>query len=161
MIKPAPTADASSAVRTKPLSLRFQSDPATLAPVRLEVEALAAGLGFEEDGVFKIGLCVNEALANVIRHAYGNATDRPIELTAEPITSPAGIRIRIRDWGCGVDPLTLPKNQVPKDPLNPGGLGLPCLKAMMDRMEFVPQPQGGMLLIIERHLGHVDPPTMV
>ena len=29
-----------------------------------------------------VGLCVNEALANVMRHAYGGATDRPIVIRA-------------------------------------------------------------------------------
>src|SRR4051812_49335945 len=60
------------------IQLKITSDPANLAPVREAVEDLCERRGFDEIAVGEIGLCVNEALANVMRHAYDNATDRPI-----------------------------------------------------------------------------------
>ena len=62
------------------VELNITSDPANLAAARKAVEALCRTVGFDDTAIGEIGLCVNEALANVIRHAYGNATDRPIEL---------------------------------------------------------------------------------
>jgi anti-sigma regulatory factor (Ser/Thr protein kinase) len=132
---------------------RLTSDPANIAPARRAVEAFATRLGFSETAVADIGLCINEALANVIRHAYGGKTDQPVLVVAEqiddPVDSPArALRVTIRDWGSGVNPAALPPRQ--HDPLQPGGLGLICLRRLMDHVEFVPQPDG-MLLTMLKH----------
>jgi serine/threonine-protein kinase RsbW len=127
------------------LRLKILSDPANLAAVRQAIESLCAEHGFEKQACDDIGLCVNEALANVIRHAYDGATDRPIEITAH-LLDPTALRIAIRDWGNGVDPMTLPHSSEKHDPLVPGGLGLICLQQMMDEVQFTPQADGGMLL---------------
>ncbi|HMO25734.1 MAG TPA: ATP-binding protein, partial [Tepidisphaeraceae bacterium] len=57
-----------------PLRLRIDTDTANLAPVRRAIERLATSLRFDERTTADIGLCVNEAMANVIRHAYGGAS---------------------------------------------------------------------------------------
>src|SRR4051812_34676312 len=97
----------SSATRIR---LNILSDPANLAGVRRAIEKLCAENGFGRQACDEIGLCVNEALANVIRHAYGGATNRPIEISAE--VGDGATRIIIRDWGNGVNPAELP----PKPP---------------------------------------------
>src|SRR3954465_14267517 len=109
------------------VQLKVTSDPANLAAVRKQVEALAASVGFAEKTVAEVGLCVNEALANIIRHAYAGRTDRPIHVTAS--ASPRELAISIRDWGNGVDPSRMPCR--PYDPLEPGGVGLICLQQWM------------------------------
>jgi len=138
-----------------PLRLKLTSDTATLAPTRKAVEQLAASLGFDDRAVGEIGLCVNEALANVMRHAYGGATDQPIELEALPTDD--GIEIRVRDWGSGVVPPAKPDEA--RDPLTPGGLGLLCLGRMMSRVVYHPLPDG-MLLVMTRTLS-ADRPASV
>lgn len=130
----------------KPLRLRIRSDPANLSAVRKAVEVLAMTGGFDAIACGEIALCVNEALANVIRHAYEGAMDQPIEILAE--MTGAQIRIRIRDWGNGVNPDELPPAE--HDPLTPGGLGLICLRRMMDDVRFIPQSDGGMVLEMSR-----------
>ena len=128
------------------LRLRITSDPANLAPVRRAVEDFSAACGFREEARGQIVLCVNEALANVTRHAYGGADDRPVHLDA---TFEDGcLRITIRDWGCGRVP---PECQPKHDPLRPGGVGMVCLRELMDQITFTPQPDG-MLLTMERRL---------
>src|SRR4051794_10972228 len=62
------------------LRLKITSDPANLAPVRRAVEQFCREHRFNEAAVNEIGLVVNEAMANVIRHAYAGAVDRPIEV---------------------------------------------------------------------------------
>jgi anti-sigma regulatory factor (Ser/Thr protein kinase) len=93
---------------------------------------------------------VNEALANIMRHAYGGAKDRPIQINADPVDGSGGnhIRIAIRDWGNGVNPASLPEKQY--DPLTPGGLGLICMRKMMDETVYTPQPDGGMLVTMTK-----------
>lgn len=133
---------------SKQLRLNINSDPATLAGVRHDVEGLCSSNGFDEKSVGDIGLCVNEALANVMRHAYGGAKDKKIQLQAD--VNETGVTIQIRDWGNGVDPSKLPpKKQSKRDLLQPGGLGLLCLNEMMDRVDFEPQTDG-MLLTMEK-----------
>jgi serine/threonine-protein kinase RsbW len=130
--------------------LKILSDPANLATVRQAVESLCAEQGFEKPACDEVGLCVNEALANVIRHAYDGATDRPIEITAY-LLGPMALRIAIRDWGNGVDPSTLPlPSPAEHNPLVPGGLGLICLQQMMDEVHFTPQPDGMLLEMTRR-----------
>ena len=130
-----------------PVRLNINSDPANLAAVRRAVEDLACASGFDAQACGELALCVNEALANVMRHAYGGATDRPIELSADVDERAGALRVRIRDWGNGVNPEALPPKK--RDPLTPGGLGLVCLRKMMDDVRFTPQPDG-MLLEMSR-----------
>ena len=64
------------------MDVTIASDPANIAPVRRAVEDLGAEVGLDEREAGDVGLCVNEALANVMRHAYGGAPDRPIVVRA-------------------------------------------------------------------------------
>jgi anti-sigma regulatory factor (Ser/Thr protein kinase) len=123
------------------------SDPANLASVRREVEAFTVACGFPDLARGEIVLCVNEALANITRHAYRGAHDRPVELVA---TFEEGLlRITLRDWGSGEAP---PVNRpLDHDPMQPGGVGLICLRRLMDTIKFTPQ-NDGMLLTMERRL---------
>jgi anti-sigma regulatory factor (Ser/Thr protein kinase) len=152
------------------LEQRFTSHPANIAPTRRAVEAFAAGAGFDEKTIGDIGLCVNEALANVIRHAYAGRTDCPVLLIAEILGdgAPAGpppensgdpprahsppmrLQVTIRDWGSGVNPASLPIKQ--HDPLLPGGLGLVCLRHLMDQVVFSPQPDGMLLTLVKERI---------
>jgi serine/threonine-protein kinase RsbW len=146
-------AAASKPSAPRAVRLNINSDPATLAPARHAVEELALCGGFDAVACGEIALCVNEAIANIIRHAYEGATDMPIELSAE--LKDDAIHIRIRDWGNGVNPESLPPK--PRDPLTPGGLGLICLRSMMDRTVFTPQPDG-MLLEMSRSSSRKEAP---
>ena len=135
----------------EPLRLAVTSDTAQLARVRRAAEAYAAASGFGEAAVAEIGLVVNEAMANVIRHAYDNQPGRPIEFEADPVSEPhhgVELRLRLRDWCKGENPDAKPKRgYVPGEP---GGLGLVCLQQIMDRVEYAPQPDGGMLLTMTK-----------
>jgi len=128
------------------LRLKIVSDPANLASVRQAIEGLCAGAGLDTKACEEVGLCVNEALANVIRHAYGGAMDKPVEISAESVNG--SVSISIRDWGNGVNPEDKP--HTPRDPLKPGGLGLICLKQMMHEVTFTPQPDGMLLEMTRR-----------
>jgi anti-sigma regulatory factor (Ser/Thr protein kinase) len=142
----------------QPLELRLSNDPAEIAPARRAIEAFCTAHGLGAHATCEVGLCLNEALANVIRHAYGGASGQPILVTGEwleraPASAdersyPAGaVRVTIRDWGSGINPAALQTK--PHDPLEPGGLGLICLRSMMDEVVYTPQPDG-MLLSMTR-----------
>jgi anti-sigma regulatory factor (Ser/Thr protein kinase) len=160
------TVPASAAAHDAPhtggrLVLNVTSDPANLAPVRRACEAFCHSQGLNDAANNDVGLCVNEAMANITRHAYGGATDRPVVVTAEAIgggggggdgqAGRPGVRITLRDWGSGVNPLAQAPRE--RDPLRPGGLGLVCLRQLLDDARFEPQPGGGMLLTMVKRKG--------
>jgi serine/threonine-protein kinase RsbW len=141
---------------TAGISLRIKSDPAELAPTRVAIEKLCTECSFGSRDCEEIGLVVNEALANVIRHAYDGQNDRPIEVTASVERDVA--KVEIRDWGKGVNPDDLPPSPAASNPLVPGGLGLVCMRRMMDSVVFIPQPDG-MLLRMTRTKRATDRPA--
>jgi len=149
MSEPFSPLDAKTLAQTRRVELNITSDPANLGPARHAVETLCNVCGFDQTSSGEVGLVVNEALANITRHAYGGATDRPIRIIAEIIgQSPDdALQITIRDWGSGESPVVLP--DVPHDPLKPGGIGLICLRQLMDQTIFTPQDDG-MLLTMTR-----------
>jgi len=136
------------------LRLHVTSDPANLAPVRRACEKYCVDHGLSAAAANDVGLCVNEAMANVTRHAYGGAIDRPIEIVCELLPpggeggSGGGVRVSIRDWGNGVNPATLPGRE--PNPETPGGLGLVCLRRLMDEANYLPQADGMMLVMVKR-----------
>ncbi len=127
------------------LELKLDSDPGSLAAVRKAVEMFSSNSGFSEKAANDVGLCVNETLANIIRHAYSGKTDRPIEIRVEAHDD--RLIVLIRDWGAGVDPSTIP--QPPYDPLTPGGVGLLCIKKLMDEVSYTPQSDGMLTMMVK------------
>ncbi|MDP9147941.1 MAG: ATP-binding protein, partial [Acidobacteriota bacterium] len=62
------------------LDLIFVSDPGLLYVVRAAIERLTEVSGFSPPECRAITRAVDEALANVIRHAYNNRPDERIEV---------------------------------------------------------------------------------
>jgi len=138
----------SESISDRRLWLKITSAAANLAPARHAVEDYCRRHGFDEQAVNDIGLALNEALANLMRHAYGGADDRPIEVIAQMQLADQEIGLSIRDWGVG----RVPPEMVRRDAcdLRPGGLGLLCMHRLMDDIRFEPKRDGGMLLTMTR-----------
>ena len=134
------------------IELNINSDPANLAAARTTVEEFCStrgGFGIKSTG--EIGLVVNEALANVIRHAYSGATDQPIRISvAFDATPPGSVTIAIRDWGSGENPQARLEHHKPVNPATPGGLGLVCLREFMDEVRYAPQSDGMLLTMMRQ-----------
>lgn len=128
------------------LELRIDSDPANLAAARKAVESFTLACGLSHQASNDVGLCLNEALANVMRHAYGGRPDGPIAISAECDANE--LTVRVRDWGNGVDPSTMPRE--PYNPLTPGGVGLLCLSKLLDCMVYTPQPDGMLATLVKK-----------
>ena len=128
------------------LHLNVTSDPENVSVVRRAIEEYCMKAGFDAKTTGEIGLVINEAVANIIRHAYREAPNKPIEVEAQ--FGGDILRVTLRDWGNGVDPSRKPDKT---DPLTPGGLGLVCMRKLMDETRFVPQPDG-MLLEMKKKL---------
>lgn len=122
------------------LKLELQSNPELLCAVRGAVERLTEKMGFPEPECRSVTRAVDEAMTNIIRHAYGNQPDQPIELTcfrakrADGAESVEGLEIILKDQGAQVDPEDM--HGRPLDEVQPGGLGLHYIRQSMDVMEF-------------------------
>jgi anti-sigma regulatory factor (Ser/Thr protein kinase) len=85
---------------------------------------------------------VDEACANVIRHAYveKNTKDKNIYVIVK--TKPALIEISIADTGIGFNPdeIQTPNMDEYLKKMKPGGLGLHLIKTLMDEVDFQINP---------------------
>ena len=111
-----------------------------LCVVRNALGELAAKLGFSEPECRAVVLAVDEALTNIIRHAYLGSVERPIEASFRRIHAPkngkAGdaLEIVLEDRGAKVNPKSMCGRAL--EDVRPGGLGLHFIRESMDRVEF-------------------------
>ena len=139
--------------------LTIFSDPANLAKVRVAVETGGKLTGFDQKECAAMALAVDEALTNVIRHAYGGALDKEIKIAIEELNEVddhQGLLICIRDFGKAVDPCKIKGRELAD--VRPGGLGVHIMREVMDEVVFKCQPDGGTLLRMSkyRHYGPKD-----
>jgi anti-sigma regulatory factor (Ser/Thr protein kinase) len=131
--------------------LKIASDPANLREVRHRIETFAEAAGMPKQACDELGLVANEAMANIIRHGYGGAKDQPMLITAEVVKVEANgnaVKLSIRDWAQPFDPASLPRSKT--DPLKPGGLGLVCMRKLMDDVQFARLSDGMLLTMVKR-----------
>ncbi len=98
--------------------------------VRHALAEFAASVGADDKLIADLRLAVNEACANVVRHAYVGG-DGGMKVEARPIGD--YLVVVVHDRGQGV---SLPST-------NPGaGLGLPMAKALSDSIEVLDHGRG-------------------
>lgn len=122
------------------LKFELQSNPELLCAVRGAMERLTEKIGFPESECRSVTRAVDEAMANIIRHAYGDQRDQPIELSCYRAQRVAdgeareGLEIVLKDHGVPADPTKMRGRSL--DEVRPGGLGLHYIRESMDVMEF-------------------------
>jgi anti-sigma regulatory factor (Ser/Thr protein kinase) len=122
------------------LRLELKSDPKLLCAVRGAVERLTESFGFSSEECRAVTRAVDEALTNIIRHAYGGRPDQPIEVFFQSVhrqsgnLSDRGLEILLCDRGQAIDESKLCGREL--DDVKPGGLGLHFIQKSMDIVEF-------------------------
>ena len=124
--------------RRMQIKFAMPSDPRYLPVVRGAIGPLAAVIGWDESECRAITLALDEALANVIRHAYHNRADGLIELECQE--SADGLEITLSDKGDAPDKSKICAREIGCD--QPGGLGTHIIKKVMDRVSYEVSPQG-------------------
>lgn len=139
-------------VPEKPIRLRILSVPAHLPVVRAATERICDLVGFDRECAGRIVLSVDEALTNVIKHAYDGAEDKPIDIELTPLgeCSPRGLRISLRDYGRVVDQGEIRSRDLAE--VRPGGLGVHIMTQCMDTIDYRRPDDGGTLLIMVKRL---------
>jgi len=126
------------------LQLSINSDPKELRDVRDRVErfVLKAGLGDEDS--LNVVLALDEALTNIIRHAYDEQHDQPIDITVVPMDNE--LNVIVRDYGKVADRSKIQSRDL--DDVRPGGLGVHIMHECMDAVEYLPAPEGGGTILV-------------
>ncbi|RMI25811.1 MAG: ATP-binding protein, partial [Calditrichaeota bacterium] len=87
------------------IEITIPSHPKYLKVVRCGVERLCQLSPLTKEGVAGVIQAVNEAVTNIIRHAYENAPDKPISLRCRLL--PDALEIVLHDSGKSTDPENL------------------------------------------------------
>jgi anti-sigma regulatory factor (Ser/Thr protein kinase) len=132
----------------KSIELRIPSDPVFLRLVRATIEPMCTLAGFNRRDASKIILAVDEACANVIRHAYNNRQGQPIYITCE-IHSPKLV-ITIVDLGDPADVKAIKPRRL--DDIRPGGLGVYIIRSVMDEVQYENLAEIGNRLVMAKYL---------
>ena len=123
------------------------SDPRFLCVVRAAVGELALVYGLSEELSRGITLAVDEALANVIRHAYRSRSDREIEVNCR--IAAGQMVFTLLDQGDPPDPARICGQPLNETSLS--GRGTHLIKAVMDEVRYERVPEGNQLTLI-KHL---------
>ena len=113
--------------------MRLTSDPRLLVVVRSTVAQLAATLGFEDAQCRKITLAIDEALSNVMRHAYKNECNHMIELDCQAQAD--GLEFIFIDRGEPADPARICAQPL-VDKVGLGGRGTHLIRQIMDEVSY-------------------------
>jgi anti-anti-sigma factor len=126
--------------------LEIDCDVNMLAGAREEVSSMIAPLGFPESALFDIKVAVGEALANAVRH--GEPTTGEGVVSVDVLAFEDRVVIEVADRGVGFDGV---HNTSSADLYAPSGRGIMFMRALMDRVEFLPAPGGGTLVRLVKH----------
>ncbi len=141
------------------IGMSFVSSPAHLPVVRASVEKLCQLVGFDAKTSAEVVVSVDEALANIIKHAYGDRGDGPIEMTLTALCDearPTGIEVVLRDQGNIVEPESIRGRDL--EDVRPGGLGTHIMGAYMDSVAYAHREAGGTRLTMVKYLSGCRPP---
>jgi anti-sigma regulatory factor (Ser/Thr protein kinase) len=122
------------------------SDPRFLAVVRATVGELGSVYGFPEEDCRGITLAVDEAVANIIRHAYRGEHDGRIEVNCH--ARPDRLEFKFFDQGEAPDPVRLVPH--PLDCMALSGRGTHIIRSIMDEVSYEQVPGGNQLRLSKR-----------
>lgn len=110
--------------------------------------------GIDDDAAFAIRLAVDEAVTNIVEHAYENGANAAagdgIQLCCW--VNGHDFFVQIDDQGKSFDPQQVPAPELgkPIEEMKPGGLGLYFMRKLMDEVRFSFDAEGNRLLMIKR-----------
>jgi anti-sigma regulatory factor (Ser/Thr protein kinase) len=130
------------------MRLVINTDPCLLHIVRSVIRYFAQQTGFPETDVDCLAMAINEAVSNVIRHAYDNRRDGRLSLEVLPY--PDRIEFVLEDEGHRVRPETIRPRSL--DDVRPGGLGTYFIRCFVDESSYDSTFEGGNRLRMVKYL---------
>ncbi|MDQ7052437.1 MAG: ATP-binding protein [candidate division KSB1 bacterium] len=139
-------------VSNQELQITLVSRNELIRELRQKVKFFAKQQGFDDEEVFDVQLALNEALANVIEHAYQGDQNGRIDIKFHTDQN-GDLVIVIKDYGQKADPECLKSRSL--DEFREGGLGLYLMEKLMDVVQFdFSQEDGTVLTLIKRKHCH-------
>ena len=130
------------------LVITIPSHPKFLSVARAVTNRIGQLYDIAEDTIEEIKLAVDEACANVIKHAYKGDTSKKIILKYR-VTGDA-FKVIIEDNGSKVSKRHVKGRDL--DDIRPGGLGVHFIKKVFDIFEFDERKGKGNRLTLVRHM---------
>jgi serine/threonine-protein kinase RsbW len=117
--------------------LSLAPDIAEIARLLDWIEARCSEAEVGSDAAFKLALALEEAVANVIHHAFGG-TPPPHRVAVTLTIGSDRVTAEVVDNGGPFDPSAAPgpEMDVPLEQRDPGGLGIHLIRTMMDRVDY-------------------------
>lgn len=114
----------------------WPADLGSLPPIQAYVETLIAGAGIPLKRVVQVAIAVEEAVMNIISHAYAPTLTGEIAIEFEEHSHQ--VVIRIIDTGIPFDPLGTPAPDTGLDLMDRpiGGLGVALIRKFMDGVTY-------------------------
>lgn len=124
--------------------------PATLLEIRADAaDVRSASVWLQQHGdaraippdqIFRLDLCLNEALANLIDHGGDDAALAPVRVCLESEVDGEGghATLMISDTGRAFNPVTATPKAVPVSlaEASPGGLGIELMRSFADEVTY-------------------------
>ena len=136
--------------------LRVEATIESVRRISEFVRDMGHRLRLRDDTLFDIDLAVEEASANIVRHAYRSGQARDILLRVE--TTDDMVCIWLTDWGLPFDAESVGPFDVdaPVETRAKGGMGLRIIHGLMDDVvrQTASAPGGPNVLMLSKHLEH-------
>lgn len=129
--------------KAKQTHLKISGELSNLGAVADFIADSARGSGLDERDTYQVQMATDEAVTNVIEHAYKGRPDGRIDIYCERRDDE--FVIEIHDFGKPFDPAKVRTPRV-KGALSRraiGGLGIFFMKKLMDSVEFSPDAEKG------------------
>jgi anti-sigma regulatory factor (Ser/Thr protein kinase) len=116
--------------------LTVPNDLSYLSAIQAYVAEIGKKIGFEQEELLQIHLGVEEAVTNVIKHAFDPREKATFHIICQPL--PIGLRIIIKERGIPFDPSQIPEYHPDQLSLesSPNGLGIFLIQEAMDEYSF-------------------------
>ena len=134
------------------IDVSLPAQPGRMKQLRDLVGEAAGRAGFAEHERDDIVLAVNEAFANVIKHAYHFDPDREVRLVV--FRTETALMLELHDDAESVDPSTVKPRSL--DDISPGGLGVYFIHQIMDETEFLDCKGKGNILRMVKYIKEKD-----
>jgi len=131
------------------LRLTLASDLAEIARLAAAVEAFADDRALPPEAASALSIALDEIVANVIRHGYGDGRDGPIHVEVR-IDGSRVIAV-VEDRAPRFDPFALPPpdTHAPLEDRAIGGLGIHLVRTLMDEAVYDGTPAGNRVTLVK------------
>lgn len=129
--------DADAVMEREPEAIEIRNDLLELRRMSAWLRKACDELGLQQAAAYDLEVCANEAVANIVTHAFGSGAAHRIRLRLA--RDGESVRLDIEDDAGPYDPLSRPPVQLPGklEDAHIGGLGVHLMRSLMRECRYV------------------------